>query len=248
MVARAPMGLRDEEIGLHTGWRESEVRESLKNLSSRGVVRIVGEDHPLLVGGGVFEDVSARLLENVTRFQRENPLLPGIAREELRAGLGRRVKAEVFRAALTQLAVEKKLELQGETVKRAGTGITLQADEQQAKDNIEGAFRAAGLTVPSVKEVLSGLAVEAKRAEKLLHILLREKNLMRVSPELIFHHAALAHLKEQLLTYKKSKGERISVPGFKDLTGITRKYAIPLLEYLDRERVTRRMGDERVIL
>jgi selenocysteine-specific elongation factor len=92
------------------------------------------------------------------------------------------------------------------------------------------------------------LAVEAKRAEKLLHLLLREKQLMRVSQELIFHQEALAHLKERLLTYKKSNGERISVPGFKDLTGITRKYAIPLLEYLDRERVTRRMGDERVIL
>jgi selenocysteine-specific elongation factor len=90
--------------------------------------------------------------------------------------------------------------------------------------------------------------VEGKRAEKLLHILLREKNLMRVSPELIFHHAALTHLKEQLWTYKKSNGESISVSGFKDLTGITRKYAIPLLEYLDRERVTRRTGDQRVIL
>ena len=79
-------------------------------------------------------------------------------------------------------------------------------------------------------------------------ILLREKNLVRVSPELIFHRRALDELKEKLSTYKKSKGERISVPSFKELTGITRKYAIPLLEYLDRERVTRRAGDERVIL
>ena len=248
MVARAPMGLRYDEIGSHTGWRENEIRESLKRLCAAGGAKIVGEDHPLLVGGSVFEDLRVRMVENVARFQRENPLLPGIAREDLRASLGRRVKPEVFRAALAELAAEKKLDLQGETVKCAGTGITLQADEQEAKDQIEGAFRTAGLAVPSVKEVLSGLAVEARRAEKLLHILLREKNLMRVSPELIFHHAALARLKQQLLAYKKSKGERISVPGFKDLTGITRKYAIPLLEYLDRERVTRRMGDERVIL
>src|SRR5205823_13272247 len=64
----------------------------------------------------------------------------------------------------------------------------------------------------------------------------------------IFHPQALAQLKEKLSAYKKSKGERISVPVFKELTGIIRKYAIPLLEYLDRERITRRMGDERVIL
>jgi selenocysteine-specific elongation factor len=248
MVARAPMGLRYDEIGLHTGWQENEICDSLKTLSAADVVKIVGDHHPLLIGGSPFEDVRARMVENVARFQRENPLSPGIAREELRSGVGRRVRPEVFRAALAELAAEKKMDLQGEMVKRAGTGITLQADEQEAKDKIEGAFRTAGLAVPSVKEVLSGLAVEARRAEKLLHILLREKNLMHVSPELIFHHAALAYLKEQLLAYKKSKGERISVPGFKDLTGITRKYAIPLLEYLDRERVTRRMGDERVIL
>src|SRR5207244_1738508 len=89
-------------------------------------------------------------------------------------------------------------------------------------------FAAAGLAVPSVKEVLAKLAIETKRAERLLQILLREKNLVRVSPELIFHRRALDELKEKLSTYKKSKGERISVPSFKELTGITRKYAIPL--------------------
>jgi selenocysteine-specific elongation factor len=81
-----------------------------------------------------------------------------------------------------------------------------------------------------------------------LQILLREKNLIRVSPELIFHRQALGQLKEQLSSYKKAKGDRISVPAFKELTGVTRKYAIPLLEYLDREHVTRRVGEERVIL
>jgi selenocysteine-specific elongation factor len=102
--------------------------------------------------------------------------------------------------------------------------------------------------VPSVKEVLAKLSVETNRAEKLLQILLREKMLIRVTPELIFHQDALAQLRDQLLVHKKNKGERIGVPAFKELTGITRKYAIPLLEYLDRERVTRRAGDERVIL
>ena len=138
--------------------------------------------------------------------------------------------------------------MQGELVKKAGSEIALQPEELKAKEQIEAAFRSASLSVPSVKEVLAGLPVEAKRAEKLLQILLREKNLVRVTAELIFHREALAQLKVQLAAYKKSKGDRITVPVFKDLTGITRKYAIPLLEYLDRERVTRRAGDERVIL
>ena len=248
LVERAPMGIRREEVAAHTGWSESEMAETLKALATSGLVKTVGEEQGFLILVTVFQDLARRIFEHVEGFQRANPLVAGIAREELRAKAGRRVRPEVFRAALAELVAQKKLELQGELVRRAGSGITLLPDEQQAKEKIERAFQKAGLTVPSVKEVLASLAVETKRAEKLLHILLREKHLMRVSPELIFHQEALAHLKERLLTYKKSKGERISVPGFKDLTGITRKYAIPLLEYLDRERVTRRLGDERVIL
>jgi len=158
------------------------------------------------------------------------------------------VRPETFRAALEELLAQKKLETQGEIIKRAGAAISLDPEEARAKEQIEKAFAVAGLAVPSVKEVLSKLPVEARRAEKILQILLRDKTLVRVTPELIFHRDALAQLRDRLVTYKKSKGERISVPGFKELTGITRKYAIPLLEYLDRERVTRRAGDERVIL
>nr|MDP9147246.1 SelB C-terminal domain-containing protein [Acidobacteriota bacterium] len=248
MVERASMGLRYEEILARTGWEENDVRRDLDGLAKNGTVKVIPGDSPLLVDGKTFDKVRTTIFEIVERFQRENPLLPGIAREDLRAKLGRRVRTETFRAALADLAAEKRLEILGETVKRAGSGIELQADEKEAKDKIEAAFRTAALTVPTVKDVLAGLTVEAKRADKLLHILLREKVLVRITPELIYHRAALAHLKEQLLTYKKGRGERISVPGFKDLTGISRKYAIPLLEYLDRERVTRRMGDERVIL
>ena len=248
MVARAPMGLRHEEIASHTGWAEMEIYQALAAPSAARLMKAIGDERPLIVDAKIFEEVRNAISEKVEAFQLENPLVPGVSREALRASVGRRVRPEVFRAALTELTAQKKLEVQGEIVKRPGTGLTLQPDEQEAKEKIEAAFRTAGLAVPSVKEVLSGLAIEAKRAEKLLHILLREKTLQRVSPELIFHRAALAHLKGQLAMYKKSKGERITVPEFKELTGITRKYAIPLLEYLDRERVTRRTGDERVIL
>jgi selenocysteine-specific elongation factor len=175
-------------------------------------------------------------------------LLPGISREDLRASLGKRVRSETFRAALEELVAQKRLDAPGELVKKAGSEIALLPEEAKAKEQIEAAFASASLAVPSVKEVLAKLAVESKRAEKLLQILLREKNLVRISPELVFHRQALAQLKEQLSTYKKAKGDRITVPVFKELTGITRKYAIPLLEYLDREHVTRRAGDERVIL
>ena len=117
---------------------------------------------------------------------------------------------------------------------------------------IEQAFASAGLQVPALYTVLAGLKVDKARAQKIVTLLLRDKVLIKVSEELVFHQSALANLRAQLAAYKTKATiagvTKIDVGKFKEMTGVSRKYAIPLLEYLDRERVTRRVGDERVIL
>jgi selenocysteine-specific elongation factor len=247
-TGRNSAGLGMQEMVARTGWLEKEIREAVQKLAAAEKLRIVANEPFTIVARKAFEEVCGKISATIERFHKDNPLLPGLTREDLRASVGRRISAETIRAALEELVAKKKVELQGELVRRAGAGIALQPEEARAKEQIEKAFSSAGLAVPSVKEVLAKLSVETNRAEKLLQILLREKMLIRVTPELIFHQDALAQLRDQLLVHKKTKGERLSVPAFKELTGITRKYAIPLLEYLDRERVTRRAGDERVIL
>ena len=248
ILDRTPAGLAFDEIVARTAWMDDEAGNTARALIQIGRAKSVSTEPLILVPTRTFEDAAQKASTRVERFHKENPLLPGISREDLRSSLGRRLKPETFRAVLEELAAQRKIELQGELVKRAGSAITLEPEEARAKEQIEAAFASAGLAVPAVKEVLSKLAVEPKRAERILQILLREKTLIRVTPELIFHRDALAQLRRHLSGFKKAKGERISVPVFKELTGITRKYAIPLLEYLDRERVTRRAGDERVIL
>jgi selenocysteine-specific elongation factor len=248
ITARGLSGVSFAELVARTGWTEREIRDAVGQASARGRVNVVSEEPFVVVATTVFDEVRQKILSTVENFRHQNPLQAGMAREALRASLGRRVRAETFRAALRELVAQKKLEVHGDTVKTAGAELTLLPEEAKAKEQIERAFGTAGLTVPGVKEVLGALAVEPRRAEKLLRILLQEKSLVRISPELIFHQEALAHLKALLATYRKERGQRISVPAFKELAGISRKYAIPLLEYLDRERVTQRAGDERVIL
>jgi selenocysteine-specific elongation factor len=248
MTERALLGLTLEEIVARTGWTAEEISATAKNLLDSGRVIAISAEPLVLLAKKSFDEVQQKINSRVEKFHKENPLLPGISREDLRSSLGKRVRPEAFRAALDALLAQKKLDAHGEIVKRAGATISLDPEEARAKEQIEKAFASAGLAVPSVKEVLSKLPVEPKRAEKILQILLRDKVLVRVTPDLIFHRDALAQLRDRLSVFKKNKGERISVPVFKELTGITRKYAIPLLEYLDRERVTRRAGDERVIL
>jgi len=112
---------------------------------------------------------------------------------------------------------------------------------------IEQAFATAGLKVPALKEVLAALPVDRTRAQKIVTLLLRDRVLVKLSDELVFHRSALDSLRLSVQTYRQ-RSPQIDVAGFKDLTGVSRKYAIPLLEYLDRERVTRRIGDIREIL
>jgi selenocysteine-specific elongation factor len=248
MAERNILGITAEEIIIRTGWIEAEIWSAAKTLADKRLIRIASNEPLILIAEDLFVEIGKKLLVRVERFHKENSLLPGITREELKASLGRRVRPETFVAALQLLLEQKRITLQGEFIKKAGTEITLAPEEVRAQEQITLAFSKAGLAVPSVKEVLAQLRIETARAEKLLQILLREKVLVRVSADLIFHRDALNVLSGLLAQYKKSKGDRIGVPAFKELTGITRKYAIPLLEYLDRQRQTRRAGDERVIL
>ncbi len=248
MLERNILGIGMQDVLPRMGWLEEEVRVAADKLAKAGSIRIIDAEPLLLLTTPVFQEIVKKVLLRIEAFHKENPLLPGIPREELRVAVGRRVRPEAFRAALEELAKQNRVVLQGELVKKPGTEITLTVDEARAKEQIEQAFAKAGLAVPAVKEVLGALKIDTRHAEKILQILLREKVLVRVSPELIFHRSALEKLPGLLQSYKKSKGDRIGVPTFKELTGITRKYAIPLLEYLDRQRLTRRMGDERVIL
>jgi selenocysteine-specific elongation factor len=174
-------------------------------------------------------------------------LLPGIPKQELR-GRASQMSTEVFLTALDDLVKAGTLAISGDLVQRAGREISLTDEEARAKELIEQAFERAGLEVPSFAAVLEKLPVESRRAQKILQILLREKVLIKIAEDLLFHRTAVARLRETLAKYRKERGERLPIPVFKELTGITRKYAIPLLEYLDREHVTRRVGDERVIL
>jgi selenocysteine-specific elongation factor len=199
----------------------------------------------LLVQGRSFEALKSELIEKVGQFHKQNPLVAGISREQLRAQRG--IGAEIFDAVLNALVLSKKLELTGELVRLPGRGVVMKDDEAESRKKIEEAFAAAGLKVPALDEVLASLKVDKIRAQKIVTLLLREKTLVKISDELVFHRNALDQLRRQIVA-QKAKAPTIDVAAFKQLTGVSRKYAIPLLEYLDRERLTKRVGDARQIL
>jgi len=238
LVKDAPFGMGIQGLAGRTGMLERDLVEAAR----KAPVISVGELPPWYVDRSWFQATRDRLVKVIREFHQKKPLLPGIAKQELRS----RELAEAPPFLLDALlAASKDVMVEGETVHLRSHKIVLKDDEEQARTAIERAFEKAGLATPPVPEVLAQSGVEAARARSLLQILLREQRLVRVSDELVFHHTALHSLRQMLAARKAT---RFNVATFKDWTGISRKYAIPLLEYLDRAHVTRREGEERLIL
>jgi selenocysteine-specific elongation factor len=225
-----------------TGWPGDSIETQLAQaLKMNAVLRIADR----FVDAPAMERLEGLILSAVESFHKNNPLVAGIAKEALREQV--KASAAVFPAALERLSREEKVEVAGDLIRLPGRGVVMKDEEAESRKKIEDAFATAGLKVPALQEVIAGLKVDKARAQKIVTLLLREKLLIKISEELVFHRSSLEKLR-RLLAAQKSKSPKMDVAKFKELTGVSRKYAIPLLEYLDREHVTRRVGDAREIL
>ena len=185
------------------------------------------------------------LIGMVSKFHASNRLAPGISKQALEEQAGASERG--FEAGLAFGIEQKQLAITADVVHLPGRGVVMKDDEAESRRVIEKTFSSAGLRVPALKDVLATLKIDKPRAQKIVTLLLREGILIKISDDLVFHASALQALRAQLLA-ERQKSPRIDIARFKDIAAVSRKYAIPLLEYLDRERVTKRVGDERVIL
>jgi selenocysteine-specific elongation factor len=249
LATREPSGLDSIEIITKTGWSESEMREVVRRLVEANRIRLVSSPKAdFVIGVEQMANLIDILERQVGDFHKRNPLLQGISKEELRCRTGKNVRPEVFRAALDELVSRGKVTVARNVVEQVAREITLSIEEAKAKNQIVGEFERAGLAVPALADVIGKLNLDARRAWELIQMLLREKILVKVTEDFLIHQETLKELQRQVARYKEEMGERLPIAAFKQITGVSRKYAIPLLEYLDREHLTRRIGDDRFIV
>jgi selenocysteine-specific elongation factor len=242
IARRAQQGLTFREAAIESGKLKGEMKAVVVELEKRGEISLLGET---LITKTALQESQKLILATLAAFHDANRLKEGISREELREQV--HLSQEVFAGALDALIGDKKILVKGELVSAAGRGVAMKSDESDSRQQIEEAFSKAGLKVPALKEVLATVKVDRARAQQIVTLMLRDKTLVKLTDDLVFHKSALEALRV-LVTTMKVTSPKIDIGRFKDATGISRKYAIPLLEWLDRERVTRRVGDERVIL
>jgi len=238
LVEESSCGLSAGELVARTGLPAKQVLDAAADPR----FLYLAQPQPWVVSRRWVESRLERLHAAVAAYHKANPLQPGLPREEFRS---RELPGAPAFLADAVFAQSGTVAAEGEVLRLRSHQLHLRQDEEEALTRIESAFERAGLTAPAVGEVLAGCGVEARRARSLLQILLRSRRLVRVSDDLVFHPSAVNALRALLAP---RKGQKFSVPEFKEWTGVSRKYAIPLLEFLDREHVTRREGDLRTVL
>lgn len=238
--------IAEETAISQTAWSRTKIRDAAQALAKSGELRILKGQPPRFALAVRVEQAIQAVRDAVAQHHAKNPLAEGISKVALQSLLV--VKQDLFEAAVEALVEKGELTLAGDLVKRAGRSVQLTPAEERIRLEIAARFESAGTAPAPFSETMRGLAVSPSQAKNLMHLLLKEKVLVKVSEDLIFHAKAIDSVRAKLGEYKRKNGPRIGVPAFKEIAGVTRKHAIPILEFLDRTGVTQRQGDERVIL
>jgi selenocysteine-specific elongation factor len=223
------------------------LREHIRALVRAGRIRELTENPCVVVSENAFNRSADAVSIEVKRFHETSPLVQGISREELKARLFADASSLVFQAVLDKLVADGKIAVAQDVIHVFGRKVTLKADEERMRAQLVERFEGLGLQVARADDVIDTLKLDRNTARKIIRLLLKENVLVKISEEMLVAAAAIDKLIADVKALK-SRNPRFGIGEFKSLTGVTRKHAIPLLEYLDRQRVTRRVGDERTIL
>ena len=223
-----------------------DLRNICSDLAASGKLVMLPAPAPILVLPPVVESLRAETIARVAEFHRENPLQKGISKEELRKRIYDDLPLEVFRFCLDGLAEKRKLSFQEDMVSLHGREIQLSAQGMQVKEMIEAFFQRAAYQPPAISELQSAIAADPEEVRRIFFWMVKERILIKISDDLAYHRNTIEEIKKKLKT-NIAAGAKFGVAEFKEMFGLTRKHAIPLLEYLDREKFTRRQGNDRIL-
>jgi selenocysteine-specific elongation factor len=243
-------GLRLADMAAATGWTNEVLNSVATTVQAEGSVLDVGG---VYLARESVDGLSDALVEELERHHKREPLSRGMLRETLREKVFTHSAPELFAGVIARLEADGKVVSEKDIVRLSQHSVGLSEQDLQLSKRIEQIYLVAGVEAPAVDEVMTRANVSSPQrgqARKLLQLLLDDRKLVRIQGEMFMHAQVVQDLKTKLHAYaSQHEPERlIDVAAFKDLAGVSRKYAIPLLEYFDREQVTRRAGDKRLIL
>jgi selenocysteine-specific elongation factor len=237
-------GVGERELGILANVTGKQLRRLLQDLMSRGEVIQFDREAPRYVHRDVFSKLRQILLGRLEEFHQREPLRSGMNKEELFGRLPGAVDAKLFNELIQRLGRQGEVVQEKDLVRLFSHQVALAGEQERVREKIEGIYREAGLQPPFFREVAQSLGVPDGEARQILKWMLEQGLLVKVKEDMYFHNVVLENLKSQLLDLFEDH-EEITTPQFKELTQTSRKYTIPLLEFLDATRFTIRVGDAR---
>jgi selenocysteine-specific elongation factor len=240
-------GMTQAEIAARTGSSDEQINSITRELIQTSRVFEVTASPLILLSGESYRALATRLMEMLAEHHRREPLALGLSREEVRERLFGQVRQEIFRAVVARLGEEGKVTAERDAIRLTSHRPALTGSDETDKKNLEEAFKKSGLQARTLEETAAAAGIKIELARKLYNLIASEKRVVRIG-DFVFHSESIEDLKSRVRA-QKPINPKMDVSVFKEITGgLTRKYAIPLLEYLDRERITRRTGNDREIL
>lgn len=241
------LGLTAEELGIRLGLFGKHLKKALQDPISTKKMVVVDSASQRYVIVEIAENIKKLFVDYLTEYHKKNPLQQGLAKEELRTRLGRRIDQKVYNYCMNDLIRKGVVVQEDSVVRMADHEVALKADEQQLRKDLDAWFATRGLSTPTIKETMAQFEeYPAKLVKEVISLDIRAGKLVKVSESLYYSKKILQPLIESVKKHIEENGE-IDAPGFKELTGLTRKFSIPILEYLDREKITMRIGDKRIL-
>jgi selenocysteine-specific elongation factor len=239
-------GLTFSELQARTGWTRLVLQNAIDGCVRGESIATAGEHY---IAQASFDSLKAKTLAEIEGLHRREPLARGIARKTLREKVFRHLHADIFKAVLASLETGGKIVQEKEIVRQASHSLELSGSDKILYDRLLKIYAEAGFEVPKIEEALILAGGVRDHTRRIFRLLLNAGEIVKVNEEFYFSRASIDRLIDKLKTFAAATTDRlIDVPKFKEIAGISRKYAIPLLEYFDREKITRRAGDKRSIL
>ena len=239
-------GISVQEMVNRSGMSGKRIEAALAPLLSSGAVLQVLKEPRIFLSRDAFAALKQMLSDELRAFLEENPMQQGIGKEELKSRIPRRSDARFFGPLLASMEKEGAALSDRDIVRLPGRKAGVTQDQAGLQSMLEEALMKGWGEPPTLKELCDALNCTEKQLLDHANLLCREGRATKVKGDIFYAPGAVAEIREKLVSYMKEKGE-ITPPEFRELTGLSRKFMIPLLEYFDQERLTIRLGDKRVL-
>ncbi|NVM23364.1 MAG: SelB C-terminal domain-containing protein, partial [Desulfobacterales bacterium] len=237
-------GVAFSDLIIMTNTAEGELEQRLQHLLSDKAIVQVDRENRIFLHSSVFDGLRDKTIRALADYHKEYPLKAGMSKEALKSKLPQALSHRALNVLLQNLTKTDTVVQEKEAIRLSGHTIALGSDQKDIRHKIEEAYRDNGLQPPYFRELAASMRQDSGRIWDVLGHMLEEGVLVKVKEDLYFHKAVIEALRYKLVSYLKENTE-ITTPQFKEMTGVTRKYMIPLIEYFDVTRVTIRVGDIR---